>query len=317
MALKPVEQYNLGFHPSAVCGAFGSAAASARLLKLSPEATERALGLASCQASGMMAWETDPTENARPFQMGIAARNGVTAALLAAADFGAPTGIFDRGHTVFRAFSRAPSPDSLVRGLGHDWSGVEELAIKPYPCVAFLHPALDALFEIVRAGGVTADDVDTITMRFAQAGAHCIDGNPLKSHCAQYVLPTALVRGKLEVADIFIDRRETDPLIRQLSGRVSVVVDSELEKIFPDFYATILEVRLKDGRKIIRRKDIARGYPEAPMSLEEINNKFFGLLEGTMPSERAEAIAAAVAELPKANRIDQLASLLGAPMGVV
>ena len=31
----------------------------------------------------MMAWQDDPREDARPFQMGMAARNGVTAALLA------------------------------------------------------------------------------------------------------------------------------------------------------------------------------------------------------------------------------------------
>ena len=47
----------------------------------------RALGLAACQASGLMAWESDPSENARPFQMGMAARNGVTAALLARCRF--------------------------------------------------------------------------------------------------------------------------------------------------------------------------------------------------------------------------------------
>ena len=111
MALGPAEQYALGFHPSAVCGCFGATAASAFLLELDAEATVRALGLAACQASGMMAWESDPTENARPFQMGMAARNGVTAAMLAKSGFGGPVAVFDHGHTVFHAFSRAPRPD--------------------------------------------------------------------------------------------------------------------------------------------------------------------------------------------------------------
>src|SRR5437660_496383 len=117
VALGPAEQYALGFHPSAVCGAFGAAAAAAFLVKLDAEAVERAFGLAACQASGLMAWESDPTENARPFQMGMAARNGVTAARLAASGFGGPAAVFDHGHTVFRAFSRNPAPERLTAGL--------------------------------------------------------------------------------------------------------------------------------------------------------------------------------------------------------
>jgi 2-methylcitrate dehydratase PrpD len=150
VALGPAEQYALGFHPSAVCGAFGATAAAAFLLNIDAEAVERALGLAACQASGMMAWESDPTENARPFQMGMAARNGVTAGRLAASGFGGPAGVFDHGHTVFRAFSRNPAPERLTADLGTRWDGIMELAIKPYSCVSFLHPALDALLGLAR-----------------------------------------------------------------------------------------------------------------------------------------------------------------------
>ena len=96
MALGPVEQYNLGFHPSAVCGCFGATAAAAFLLGLDENQVTKAFGLAGCQASGLMAWESDETENSRPFQMGMAARNGVTSAMLAKRGFGGPIDIFDQ-----------------------------------------------------------------------------------------------------------------------------------------------------------------------------------------------------------------------------
>jgi 2-methylcitrate dehydratase PrpD len=147
-----------------------------------------------------MAWQSDPSENARPFQMGMAARNGITAALLAARGFGGPIGVFDQGHTVFKAFSRAPRPELLTAHLGERWDGIAKLAIKPYPCVSFLHPALDALFALSEEHDVRPGRLQEIVLRFARSGVHCVDGNPLKSHCAQYVLPTALVRGRLEVA---------------------------------------------------------------------------------------------------------------------
>ncbi len=310
MALGPGEQYNLGFHPSAVCGAFGATAAAASLLKLDAETVARAFGLAACQASGLMAWESEPTENARAFQMGMAARNGVTAAFLARNDFGGPKNVLDTGHTVFHAFSRNPSPENLLRDLGQTWDGVTELAIKPYSSVAFLHPALDALFEMMEEENLSASDIEHLTMRFSRTGVHCVDGNPLKSHCAQYILSVAAVNGVLDVSDIFFDRRETNPEIADLSSRIDVAIDEELEKIFPDFYATILDVRTRNGRNISKRQDIARGYPESPMTEDELSAKFFDLVTRVTTPEHAETIRNTAQALPELTRITDLADLL-------
>jgi 2-methylcitrate dehydratase PrpD len=315
IALGPAEQYALGFHPSAVCGCFGATAAAAWLLELDAEAVTRALGLAACQASGLMAWESDPSENARPFQMGMAARNGITAALLAAQGFGGPVGVFDHGHTVFEAFSRAPRLELLTEGLGQRWDGVTKLAIKPYPCVSFLHPALDALFALVEEHGLGPGQIEAIVLRFPRSGVHCVDDNPLKSHCAQYVLPTALVRGRLEVADLFTDRRASDPQIRALSQRVRVEPnDGELEARFPERYATELEVRTTSGKVLRRRNDVARGYPETPMSQAEIDAKFDALVGSVASPQRLTALKNALAALPQADSLDDYAELLRAPV---
>ena len=316
IALGPAEQYHLGFHPSAVCGTFGAAAAAGFLLGLAPEAMLRAFGLAGCQASGMMAWESDPTENARPFQMGMAARNGVTAAFLAASGFGGPTAIFDSGHTIFTAFSRNPSPARLTADLGARWDGIMELAIKPYSCVSFLHPALDALLDLVRAEDLTPQDIERVTMHFPRSGVHCVDGNPLKSHCAQYILPVAIADRSVQVADIFIDRRVSDPVVAELCRRVRVVADDgELEQRFPDFYATVIELSTRDGRHFVRRNDIARGYPETPMSEAEIEAKFAALAGSVAAPRRVAGLRAAIEGLPGAPELSRLAALLGAPAG--
>ena len=316
IALGPTEQYNLGFHPSAVCGCFGATAASAYLLGLNDEAVVRAFGLAGCQASGMMAWETDPTENARPFQMGMAGRNGVTSALLAQSGFGGPTAIFDHGHTIFRAFSRGPSPDLLVKDLGKVWDGIMELAIKPYSSTSFLHPGLDVLIDIVRKEDLKPQDIKSLVMHFPRSGAHCVDGNPMKSHCAQYILPVAVVDRAATVSGIFVDRRLSDPELAALCERTRVVADEgELEKLFPNFYATIIEVETYDGRKFSRRFDIARGYPEAPMSEEELLEKFTSLVSTVAPPERVTALLECIAGLPEAPSLEVYADLLGRPAG--
>jgi 2-methylcitrate dehydratase PrpD len=311
MAIGPVELYNLGFHPSAVAGCFGATACAAFLLGLDRAAVVRAFGLAGCQASGMMAWESDPTENARPFQMGMAARNGVTAALLAGQGFGGPMAIFDHGHTVFHAFSRNPDPSKLLADLGSKWDGIAELAIKPYSSVSFLHPALDALADILRAKPIAPEQVKRITLRFPRSGVHCVDNNPLKSHCAQYILPVALARG-LDVADLFVDRRETDATVAALARRVSVIADDELDKLFPDFYASILEIETADGTVHRRRQDVARGYPETPLSGAELDAKFGRLVASVAAPSRGEALREAIVALPTAPGLADYAALLSA-----
>jgi 2-methylcitrate dehydratase PrpD len=312
MALGPVEQYDLGFHPSAVCGCFGAAAAAAFLLGLDADGAERAFGLAACQASGMMAWESDPTENARPFQMGVAARNGVTAALLASRGFGGPRHIFDHGHTVFGAFSRSPSLHHMTDDLGSRYDGIMELAIKPYSSVSFLHPGLDSLLGIVEREKLESRDIESITLRFPSSGTHCIDGNPLKSHCAQYILPVAISAQGLSIVDLFEDRRLVDPEVARLSKAVTVVADDELDRGFPNAYDTVIEVRTKSGARYEGKNGIARGYPEAPLSDAEIDAKFVRLAGMVASPGRIAALRQSIAALPGGGSLATYAELMGA-----
>ena len=57
-----------------------------------------------------------------------------------------------------------------------------------------------------------------------------------------------------------------------LAKRTQVIADEELDKLFPDYYASILEIETADGTVHRRRQDVARGYPEAPMSEAELED---------------------------------------------
>lgn len=311
MAMNPRELYALGFHPSAIAGSFGAAAAAACLLDLNVEQTVRTLGLAALQTSGLMAWEDDPREDARPFQMGMAARNGVTAALLAKGGFGAPDRIFDGGHDVLSAYSRVADRAPLTAGLGSAWDGVMELAIKPYPCCAFLHPALDALETLLGRHRLSSGDIASIQLRFANAGAHCVDDNPLKGHSMQYILSVRTALGRLSYLDLFEDRRLDDPEVRRLADSASVVRDfGEFEQKFPDFYIGEVTLELHGGQRLSERCDIARGHPEAPLSHADIESKFHEIVGEVADRERRESLARAAATIFDADSVDELAALL-------
>src|SRR5437016_5604146 len=83
MALRP-GHYDLGFHATGTVGAFGAAAACARLLGLDAEATAQALGIAGTQAAGL---KSQFGTMCKPFHAGKASHNGLLAARLAARGF--------------------------------------------------------------------------------------------------------------------------------------------------------------------------------------------------------------------------------------
>ena len=311
MALNPRELYDLGFHPSAIAGCFGAASAAAYLLELSEDQCVATLGLAGLQASGMLAWQDDPREDARPFQMGMAARNGVTAALLAQSGFGAPDRIFDGGHNFLKAYSRVGDPKPLVADLGQVWDGVMELAIKPYPCVSFLHPALDALESLIAEHSLTSKDVVSIDLRFPNAGAHCVDDNPLKGHSAQYILPVRVAMGRLSYLDLFTDRRLENEEVARLAENSTVTRDfGEFNDKFPDFYIGEVTLKLADGRTVKRQNDIARGYPETPLSESDLGGKFDAVVSEVANEERRKKLETEARTIFDAPSVTRLASLL-------
>src|SRR6266508_3495399 len=191
-AFDPVALYNRGFHPSAICGAFGAAAAAGYLFRLGPERQAVALGLAMQQACGLLAWANDPTEHSRPFNPGLAARNGTTAAYLAHLGFGGPPTPFEGKYDAFTAFSGSANPNALLDDWGKRFH-LPEFAYKLYSSCSFTHPGLDALLGLAADEKLSASDIDRIVLRFPKNGAHMIDNNPLKSHCAQYILPVGLL----------------------------------------------------------------------------------------------------------------------------
>jgi 2-methylcitrate dehydratase PrpD len=309
LAIGPRALYRRGFHPSCVAGAFGVAAAAARLLRLDPTRLRIALGLAGTQASGLLAWETDPTENSRPFNPGIAARNGVTAALLASQGFGGPPDVYAGKFGAFGAWSDRPEPERLTERLGQHWHALE-FAFKLYACCAFLHPGLDALLSIVEPNGIAADAVSACRLRFPRAGVQLIDGNPLRSHCGQYILPIALLERKIVVDDILVDRR-AEPAIAALTDRVEVLADDELDPMFPAAYSTVVEVETRDGRHYRERVDHALGTLENPVPAARIEAKFGQLAGPAIGPARVAAIQAEVAALERANSLAGLAALIG------
>ena len=310
MALHPVFLYERTYHPSGVAGVFGTAAAAGVLLGLNAVQFENAYGLAATQAGGLLAFAADETENSRPFNPGAAARNGVTSALLASMGFGGPQGMFDAEakYNMYIAFSKGGFPERLTDKLGEHFL-IMDYCIKLYACCSFLHAGLDGLLDILSAERVATPDISEIVLHYPKSGAAMIDNNPLKSHCAQYILPVAAVNRRVMLGEV-LQERSQDPAVARLVERTRVVYSEELDPFYPTEHPAIVEVALNDGRRYTRRVDWARGTPPNPISTEELEAKFVELATTVVSKRRAGQIIDAVYGLEGMQDVSELARLL-------
>ena len=309
IALDAPILHRKGLHPSGIGGVFGAVAAAGHLLGLEREAWVSALGLASNQASGTLNWTSDPTENSRPFNPGVAARNGVTAALLAKAGFGGPRDVFEGKYDFFTAFSDTRHPEALVEGWGRRYA-ITELAVKRYPTVAQSHSGLDGLLEIRDEQGLTIEEISKIDLRIAPLATRVIDNNIMRSHCAQYVLAVAALRGKVEPEDVLLSDHRSDPRVQRLFENIRVIPDDDLAGTYPEHYETIIEVTTTGGEIHMKRVLSARGLPDNPMTREEVLDKFLVLATTVVSRERADEIVRMVDGVEALSDIRDLARLL-------
>ena len=308
-ACRTDHSYPHSFHPSATFGYFGAAATAGHLLRLNRAQFANALGIAGSNASGLMTWVDDPTENARPLGIGLAARGGVTAALLAQLGFGGPPAILDGGkYSIYDAYAGEMHLERLTEGLGGALWVTETGGYKRHPCCGDTHTGVDALLAIIEKHRIAPDDVAEIVHRVKADRAPVIDNNPLKSHCAQYVMAVAAVRRKIAPSDILEDRR-ADPKIRSLSERVRLIGDPEMDA-WPAQAPAVVEVTTRDGRVFTERVDWAVGRRENPMTQAELERKFLELATTRISRDAAARLLAMVYDLERLADVNALGALL-------
>ncbi len=135
--------YQSGFHQTATAGAFGAAVAAGRVMNFDRAQMERTIGLVATRASGIKA---QFGTMGKPFNAGIAASNGVEAALLAASGFKPNPGALD-GPQGFGATHAGEARDAELASLGTIWR-LPRVQHKFHACCHGLHAALEAFAKL-------------------------------------------------------------------------------------------------------------------------------------------------------------------------
>jgi 2-methylcitrate dehydratase PrpD len=312
-AVNP-EHYTRGWHATSSIGTLGCAAAAARVLGLDAEQTRHALGVALSLASGL---KENFGSMTKPYHAGHAARNGVFAATLAREGFTASATALEGAQGYLAAFGggSAAAVEDAVDALGSRWQLLHSgIAVKPYPSCALTHATIDTLLELRAQHHLTAARVASI-----EVGVNAVVPTVLQ-HAApatalerkfsmQYCSAAALVDGHVSIAS-FEDGPVQDAAVRDLMGRVTMVVDDTLPRELAQQAWTRVTVRLDDGRTLQPRPRGAQGHPDQPLSAESLHAKFLGCAERVMPRGEAEAIAGQIMHLEDIPDIRALTSRL-------
>ena len=297
MAVQPKEHYLLGFHPTATCGVFGAAITASKLLGLTCEQMLSAMGIAGSMAAGSLEFLADGAWTKR-LHPGLAAQNGIQAALLAAEGFRGPTRILEGRDGFLNAYSRKPLFELLTADLGRSFE-ILGTAVKPHACCRYMQGPIDAIIALVREHDIQPGQVRRIELAVLEAGWPLVvepraqKYDPRSIVEAQFSMPFGAAVAVIDRAaglDQFCDAKLQSSEVRRFLEKIAVVKNSEIEKAFPAEWPAIATIVLEDGRSFEKRIRYPKGDPQNPLSWEELIAKFRSLAGAVLPPDRCERI---------------------------
>ena len=213
-AITPAFQTR-GFHGCLVA-IFGGTVAAARLLRLDDAHTAQAIALSATSIGGLRA--AADTSEAREYHAGLAAMLGVQAALAAEMGYIAEESIFETQRGFFAVYGDTDGA-SVTRGLGDSWDIITDMAITLGPGGHPSHSLAEAAANAARAGQISPDDVETITL--SRPGVTALTG-PIHptglidmAHSPAYFLAAGVADHEFSWSHA-TEAKITDPLIHQL-----------------------------------------------------------------------------------------------------
>jgi len=311
------EHIGQGWHQGATVGVFSAAAGAAAALRLSPEQTVHALGIAGTQSAGLMAAQYGSM--VKRMHAGRSAQSGLYAALLAEAGFTGIVNVFESEYGGFcTTFSRSQDRfhlEALSSGLGLHFETMM-ISLKFYSCVGSNHTTLDAIREIQAKRPFSVEEIDHIVVHASQVTADHVGWKyrPEGVTAAQLNLPFCVATLLLE-GDVFVDQFHeaivANPARMALAERVNVVADPEITAKGSKFRHLVrVEILLRDGTVLEQTVEAPRGSERRFATEEQVVGKFQKLAASVLPASQVASIRDAVLNLEKLPVVATLARLL-------
>jgi len=296
------------WHTTATCGTFGAAAGAAKVLGLDLEPFVWALGSAGTQSSGLWEFLTDGAMS-KQLHTGKSSMNGLMAALLAQKGFTGPRHIFEGKKGFLNATSREYDLEILTQGLGETFH-TSRNSLKCYASCGHTHSAIDAALEAWGSRGLDATAIRSVTVYIYKEALDLLQEVEANTpYFAKFNLPfcvaTALNYGHVDLDD-FIDERLTNPEMLQVMRLISLNVDPELTRLYPQKWPARVEIEMANGERYQAYNEYPKGDPENPLSEQELIGKFNKLCGDTLERHEKDRIIELVLGLEEVHDISHI-----------
>jgi 2-methylcitrate dehydratase len=301
-------------------GAFSTALAAAKLMKLDAEKTRHAVNIAGVACAAMRQARVGELSHWKGVAFANAARHGVYSALLARAGMTGPAPIFEGqmgfekelGVSLGNVGEVFANKAEAMAGEGPA-SMILKTSIKFWPAEYHSQSAIEAAL-FLRNQIEDLATVKAMVIESHDASVDIIGSEPEKwkpqsretaDHSLPYITAVALIDG--EVTDKqFEPARFTEPGIVKFLENVKVKRNDELSALYAEAVANIVHVELTDGRTLTKRVDYPLGNAKNRLKDSELEGKFRALVEPSLGEKDAQAIVDLVWKLDEAKNVDQL-----------
>ena len=307
------EHYEAGWHATGTLGTIAAAMASAAALELDAPGVRAALSLSAGMASGLKA---QFGAAAKPVTAGLAARNGVIAAMLAGAGISgnaaALTG--DRGFMSLHgpADWRRRSPGQP----GAPWAILQYgLIAKPHPCCGYLSRIVDGALAVAARPGFSSENIAAVRVEAPRRNAAVLPfADPVTPDEARfspaYCVAAALATGRLGPDD-FTALALARPTVRTLLDRITFRANDapqSADDLSPDDPDLLTIEWLGAPPETLTLRHM-RGGPAAPLTRVDFREKLAGA--GAEGAALAPLIESLETDAPAAPVADALSRALG------
>ncbi|KAI1386456.1 2-methylcitrate dehydratase PrpD [Hypoxylon trugodes] len=314
-----------GWHSGAVFGPAAAAAASSKLLGLSVEKIEDAIGIACTQACGLMSAQYGSM--VKRMQHGFASRNGLFSAIMASQDY---TGIDKVLETPYGGFistfgnggTRDPptTPHRITENLGKNWE-LQNINVKPYASMAATHGTIDCIRKVQEQHPDVLSDVEAIDEIVVEMSEPAFKKGgwspkrPVEMTSAQMSAPYAaasqIVDGAVLVGQFTPASLDRDEVWKWVD-KIQCVHNTEFNKDKKTMWFQRMTTTFKD-----QTREKIEVFVEAPRGVkplltnEEIREKWKMLTGGIIDVETRDRIEQIVLSLGSGADLAELVELLG------
>ena len=272
-----------GLHPTSVFGRIGAAVAASVLMRLTPQQTEYAIGVAATTAGGLVG---SFGTHSKPFHGGKAAMDGIIAAEMAKEGFQSSIKLLELEKGLYDALIQDRKAEIPSLDFGY-WE-IKRNGFKPFASCRATHAAIQTSRKLTAQ--VAGRKITKVHAKVhTNAGIVADQRNPQTPLAHKFAVRSCIgmaLSGYRLVASDFTEKLMQDKRIKAIADVTEIEVVHEQPQ-----YESHVDVYVEGETKPLHADTlVVLGHADNPMSEEEVWGKFDGLVTPVLGADKARTL---------------------------